>query len=126
MKTAQLKDKRREWEASPDFMKNTMAYDKDDTLVALRKDGTVREKIDHATPAKARGNELYAEGLYEDAMSEYTKAIAVFRYWNRETVGNEQNLVCFKDDETTTPTDPARARRSCPPSSSTRPRAWRR
>ena len=107
MKTAQLKDKRREWEASPDFMKNTMAYDKDDTLVALRKDGTVREKIDHATPAKARGNELYAEGLYEDAMSEYTKAIAVFRYWNRETVGNEQNLVCFKDDETTTPTDPA-------------------
>ena len=56
MKTAQLKDKRREWEASPDFMKNTMAYDKDDTLVALRKDGTVMEKIDHATPAKARGN----------------------------------------------------------------------
>lgn len=28
-----------------------------------------------------------------------TQAVAIFRYWNRETVGREQNLVCFKDDE---------------------------
>lgn len=28
-----------------------------------------------------------------------TQAVAIFRYWNREMIGREQKLVCYKDDE---------------------------
>jgi len=99
IKTAQMKDKRRAWEASPEFMKNTMTFDKDESYVAMRKSASVAEKIAFAAPIKEEGNELFAKGKYAQAMAKYTAAVAVFRYWNREQSGREQNIVKYYDDE---------------------------
>jgi hypothetical protein len=52
-----------------------------------------------APSSQVEGNELYAKGKYVSAMNKYSEAVAIFRYWNREMIGKEQNLVCYKDDE---------------------------
>jgi hypothetical protein len=99
MKAAQMKDKRRAWEASPEFMKNTMTFDKDESYVKMRESASVAEKIAFAEPIKDEGNDLFAKGKYAQAMAKYTAAVAVFRYWNRTHHGNEQNIVKHYDDE---------------------------
>ena len=109
IKTAQMKDKRRAWEASPEFMKNTMTFDKDESYVAMRKSASVAEKIAFAAPIKEEGNELFAKGKYAQAMAKYTAAVAVFRYWNREQSGREQNVVKYYDDEAVEDPDDRRA-----------------
>lgn len=78
---------------------------------------------------QAEGNELYNQGKFVQAMNKYSEvgftgvqqpvaidarpipshvflthhimvqAIAIFRYWNREMVGRDQNLVYYKDDD---------------------------
>ena len=53
MKAAQMKDKRRAWEASPEFMKNTMTFDKDESYVKMRESASVAEKIARSTCAPA-------------------------------------------------------------------------
>ena len=98
MKQKQMRDKRREWEATAEFIKNTIAYDKDETYLRLRASGSARERIAHAEPAKAAGNSFYAEGKYSKALDKYTEAAAVFRYWVRSMHGKEQNLTGYKDD----------------------------
>lgn len=112
IKTAQMKDKRRAWEASPEFMKNTMTFDKDESYVAMRKSASVAEKIAFAAPIKEEGNELFAKGKYAQAMAKYTAAVAVFRYWNREQSGREQNVVKYYDDEAVEDPDDRRAARN--------------
>ena len=102
MKAAQMKDKRRAWEASPEFMKNTMTFDKDESYVKMRESASVAEKIAFAEPIKDEGNDLFAKGKYAQAMAKYTAAVAVFRYWNRTHHGNEQNIVKHYDDEALT------------------------
>ena len=67
IKTAQMKDKRRAWEASPEFMKNTMTFDKDESCAAMRQSASVAEKIAFAAPIKEEGNELFAKGKYAQA-----------------------------------------------------------
>ena len=115
IKTAQMKDKRRAWEASPEFMKNTMTFDKDESYVAMRKSASVAEKIAFAAPIKEEGNELFAKGKYAQAMAKYTAAVAVFRYWNREQSGREQNVVKYYDDDAIA--DPRRSTRGAKPHS---------
>ena len=61
MKQKQMRDKRREWEATAEFIKNTIAYDNDETYLRLRASGSARERIAHAEPAKAAGNSFYTE-----------------------------------------------------------------
>ena len=39
------------------------------------------------------------------------QAVAIFRYWNREMVGKDQHLVCFKDDEKLTGEDKQRVQK---------------
>lgn len=97
-----MKDKRRAWEASPEFMKNTMTFDKDESYVKMRESASVAEKIAFAEPIKDEGNDLFAKGKYAQAMAKYTAAVAVFRYWNRTHHGNEQNIVKHYDDEALT------------------------
>ena len=88
MKAAQMKDKRRALEASPEFMKNTMTFDKDESYVKMRESASVAEKIAFAEPIKDEGNDLFAKGKYAQAMAKYTAAVAVFRYWNLTHHGN--------------------------------------
>ena len=112
IKTAQMRDKRRAWEASPEFMKNTMTFDKDESYVAMRKSASVAEKIAFAAPIKEEGNDLFAKGKYAQAMAKYTAAVAVFRYWNREQSGREQNIVKYYDDDAIADPDDRRAARN--------------
>lgn len=112
IKTAQMRDKRRAWEASPEFMKNTMTFDKDESYVAMRKSASVAEKIAFAAPIKEEGNDLFAKGKYAQAMAKYTAAVAVFRYWNREQSGREQNVVKYYDDDAIADPDDRRAARN--------------
>ena len=93
-----MKDKRRAWEASPEFMKNTMTFDKDESYVA-RESRHPSRKIAFAAPIKEEGNDLFAKGKYAQALAKYPAAVAVFRYWNREQSGREQNIVKYYDDE---------------------------
>ena len=60
IKTAQMRDKRRAWEASPEFMKNTMTFDKDESYVAMRKSASVAEKIAFAAGAAAQRSMPFA------------------------------------------------------------------
>ena len=112
IKTAQMRDKRRAWEASPEFMKNTMTFDKDESYVAMRKSASVAEKIAFAAPIKEGGNDLFAKGKYAQAMAKYTAAVAVFRYWNREQSGREQNVVKYYDDDAIADPNDRRAARN--------------
>jgi tetratricopeptide (TPR) repeat protein len=110
VKQRQMKDKRRAWEATAEFVKNTIAHDASDEYAKVRASRSVREKIEFASAAKAEGNALYAEGRYAKAVVKYTDAVAVFRYWIRRTVGKDQELLCFKDDEALSGDDRSEAR----------------
>lgn len=100
VKQRQMKDKRRAWESTAEFVKNTIAHDASEEYAKVRASKSVKEKIEFAAAAKAEGNALFAEAQYTKAMLKYTQAVAVFRYWIRKTVGKDQELLCFKDDET--------------------------
>jgi tetratricopeptide (TPR) repeat protein len=100
VKQRQMKDKRRAWESTAEFVKNTIAHDASEEYAKVRASKSVKEKIEFAAAAKAEGNALFAEAQYTKAMLKYTQAVAVFRYWVRKTVGKDQELLCFKDDET--------------------------
>ena len=119
MKQKQMRDKRREWEATAEFIKNTIAYDNDETYLRLRASGSARERIAHAEPAKAAGNSFYTEGKYSKALDKYTEAAAVFRYWVRSMHGKEQNLTGYKDDDAMEGRDAVDARRFSSPYTST-------
>ena len=99
IKQRQMRDKRRAWEATAEFMKNTIAYDKNETYLDLRSNATVADRVAFAEPIKAEGNALFAEGKYAKAMDKYTEAVAVLRYWNRVAADKEQRLECHRDDE---------------------------
>ena len=61
IKQRQMRDKRRAWEATAEFMKNTIAYDKNETYLDLRSNATVADRVAFAEPIKAEGNALFAE-----------------------------------------------------------------
>lgn len=100
VKQAQMRDKRRNWEATAEFVKNTIAHDASEAYAKIRStSSSVREKIDFATAPKDAGNVLFAKGRYTQAMTKYTEAVAVFRYWVRQMNGKDQELICHRDDE---------------------------
>ena len=99
VKQAQMKDKRRNWEATAEFVKNTIAHDASEAYTKIRTSTSVVEKIEFATTAKLEGNALFKQKQYTKAMMKYTESVAVFRYWVRKMVGKDQELLCFKDDE---------------------------
>mmetsp|Transcript_30954 Transcript_30954/g.42901 ORF Transcript_30954/g.42901 Transcript_30954/m.42901 type:complete len:420 (-) Transcript_30954:313-1572(-) len=83
LKTAQLKDKRREWEAAPEWLKNTMMYERQGDVKEIRETKTLSEKLEAATKFKDDGNAHYAAGKLDDAMTEYVKCVAVYRLFRR-------------------------------------------
>ena len=80
VKQRQMKDKRRAWESTAEFVKNTIAHDASEEYAKVRASKSVKEKIEFAAAAKAEGNALFAEAQYTKAMLKYTQAVAVFRY----------------------------------------------
>eukprot|EP00854_Cymbomonas_tetramitiformis_P006312 gene6312-7564_t len=70
LKTAQLKETRRAWEAAPEWMKNTLND----------------------------GNASFKEGKYEAAVKHYVKGIGAFRYFLRQDKGEHIRLM-LEDEE---------------------------
>ena len=54
-----MKDKRRAWESTAEFVKNTIAHDASEEYAKVRASKSVKEKIEFAG-GKAEGNALFA------------------------------------------------------------------
>jgi len=96
MKGAQLKEKRREWEAAPEWYKNTMSHERQGEVMESRKK-SFEERIELAEKNKVEGNQFYTDGKFKKALDAYVKSIAAFRYFAREEKGEMIRQV-FEDE----------------------------
>ncbi|KAK3271667.1 hypothetical protein CYMTET_19999, partial [Cymbomonas tetramitiformis] len=73
LKTAQLKETRRAWEAAPEWMKNTLTHEKPPDEVAVLRSKPFEERLESAQSFKNDGNASFKEGKYEAAVKHYVK-----------------------------------------------------
>eukprot|EP00899_Mesostigma_viride_P001986 jgi/Mesvir1/11789/Mv00153-RA.1 len=80
LKRAQLKERRRVFEAAPEFLQHTLAHAK--SMADLRRK-PVEERLRAAKALKEKGNQLYGKGDCEAALQIYTQAMSHFRWFDR-------------------------------------------
>mmetsp|Transcript_9588 Transcript_9588/g.11131 ORF Transcript_9588/g.11131 Transcript_9588/m.11131 type:complete len:290 (-) Transcript_9588:324-1193(-) len=82
LKSAQLDYKRRDYVAAPHFFQETLHPG--DEVIAARKE-EFSKRLEIATAFKKEGNEHFGKKEIDAAVPCYTKAIAVFRYWEDDS-----------------------------------------
>mmetsp|Transcript_29313 Transcript_29313/g.49237 ORF Transcript_29313/g.49237 Transcript_29313/m.49237 type:complete len:434 (+) Transcript_29313:139-1440(+) len=89
MKTAQLKEKRRQWDATPDWYKNTMVHERSGEVKDIREGEAIDKRLEAAVKFKDEGNEFYSNGKLDKAVDSYVKSVALFRLWRRKDDNQE-------------------------------------
>lgn len=116
LKSAQMGEKRKQYETWPYFVQHTLFHGEKDDFKAWRQ-LPFAEKIEICEKIKEEGNELYTNGQWTDAVDKYEEAPTLVYYcystdpgWRKNNRGIDDDVLVLVDDQGSGP-DEAEAHR---------------
>jgi len=104
LKSAQMGQKRTQYEKWPFFVQHTLFHSEKDDFKAWRK-MPFEEKIEQSNILKEEGNTLYREKKFGDAVDKYEEAPSLFHYcystdpgWRKNNRGIDDDVLVLVDD----------------------------
>jgi len=88
LKTAQLRDKRPEFEAAPDYMRVTAVHSAE---VLEARTAAPSKAVVMAASWKDAGTDLFKDGKFEEAIDAYSRAVSVWQWWEKQ---GEEEMKC--------------------------------
>lgn len=92
---ASASQRRKVFDAAPDFMRRTLIFASEPDIQAVRKTSFDRA-FKLSLSYKEKGNAIYKEGKDKEALDEYSRAISIFRHFRRD--GDDFVLVLQDED----------------------------
>mmetsp|Transcript_27555 Transcript_27555/g.54008 ORF Transcript_27555/g.54008 Transcript_27555/m.54008 type:complete len:472 (+) Transcript_27555:71-1486(+) len=117
LKSAQMGEKRKQYETWPYFVQHTLFHGEKDDFKAWRQ-LPFAEKIEICEKIKEEGNELYAKGQWTDAVDKYEEAPTLVYYcystdpgWRKNNRGIDDDVLVLVDDQGSGPEEAEQHRR---------------
>lgn len=105
LKSAQMGQKRKQYETWPFFVQHTLFHSEKDDFKAWRA-MPFDDKMEKAEEIKQEGNKLFKEGKFSDAVDKYEEAGSLFHYcystdpgWRKNNRGIDDDVIILVDDK---------------------------